>query len=106
MRIALFTPYSPEIGGGSVQLRSHLAQIPDLLLNGITSQRPQLKAITDTGSANRFRQGNLPSIFPLEVVFCRVPRSQFEILSAKWMRIFIGSWATPEVTRSPLKLCS
>jgi glycosyltransferase involved in cell wall biosynthesis len=30
MRIALFTPYSPEIGGGSVQLRSHLAQIPDL----------------------------------------------------------------------------
>ena len=30
MRIALFTPYSPEIGGGSVQLRSHLAQMPDL----------------------------------------------------------------------------
>jgi hypothetical protein len=30
MRIALFTPYSPEIGGGSAQLRSHLAQIPDL----------------------------------------------------------------------------
>jgi hypothetical protein len=30
MRIALFTPYSPEIGGGSVQLRSHLAQLPDL----------------------------------------------------------------------------
>ena len=27
MRIALFTPYSPEIGGGSAQLRSHLAQI-------------------------------------------------------------------------------
>lgn len=30
MRIALFTPYSPKIGGGSVQLRSHLAQMPDL----------------------------------------------------------------------------
>ena len=30
MRIALFTPFSPEIGGGSVQLRSHLAQLPDL----------------------------------------------------------------------------
>jgi hypothetical protein len=30
MRIALFTPYSPEIGGGSVQLRSHLAQLPEL----------------------------------------------------------------------------
>jgi hypothetical protein len=30
MRIALFTPYSPEIGGGSVQLRSHLAQMPEL----------------------------------------------------------------------------
>jgi hypothetical protein len=30
MRIALFTPYSPEIGGGSVQLRSHLGQIPGL----------------------------------------------------------------------------
>jgi glycosyltransferase involved in cell wall biosynthesis len=30
MRIALFTPYSPEIGGGSVQLRSHLSQLPDL----------------------------------------------------------------------------
>jgi hypothetical protein len=30
MRIALFTPYSPEMGGGSVQLRSHLAQMPDL----------------------------------------------------------------------------
>jgi hypothetical protein len=30
MRIALFTPYSPEIGGGSVQLRSHLAQLADL----------------------------------------------------------------------------
>jgi hypothetical protein len=30
MRVALFTPYSPEIGGGSVQLRSHLAQLPDL----------------------------------------------------------------------------
>jgi hypothetical protein len=30
MRIALFTPYSPEMGGGSVQLRSHLAQLPGL----------------------------------------------------------------------------
>jgi hypothetical protein len=30
MRIALFTPFSPEIGGGSVQLRSHLAQLPEL----------------------------------------------------------------------------
>jgi len=30
MRIALFTPYSPEIGGGSVQLRSHLTQLTDL----------------------------------------------------------------------------
>jgi len=30
MRIALFTPYSPEIGGGSVQLRSHLAQLAEL----------------------------------------------------------------------------
>jgi hypothetical protein len=27
MRIALFTPYSPEMGGGSVQLRSHLEQM-------------------------------------------------------------------------------
>ena len=30
MRIALFTPYSPEMGGGSVQLRSHLAQLSEL----------------------------------------------------------------------------
>jgi hypothetical protein len=30
MRIALFTPFSPEIGGGSVQLRSHLEQLTDL----------------------------------------------------------------------------
>jgi hypothetical protein len=30
MRIALFTPFSPEIGGGSVQLRSHLKQMTDL----------------------------------------------------------------------------
>jgi hypothetical protein len=30
VRIALFTPYSPEIGGGSVQFRSHLAQFPEL----------------------------------------------------------------------------
>jgi hypothetical protein len=30
MRIALFTPFSPEIGGGSVQLRSHLAQLSAL----------------------------------------------------------------------------
>ncbi len=30
MRIGLFTPFSPQIGGGSVQLRSHLAQIADL----------------------------------------------------------------------------
>jgi hypothetical protein len=33
MRIALFTPYSPEIGGGSVQLRSHVAQLPQLRMN-------------------------------------------------------------------------
>ena len=32
MRIALFTPYSPEIGGGAAQLRSHLAHMPDLNL--------------------------------------------------------------------------
>jgi hypothetical protein len=30
MRIALFTPFSPDIGGGSVQLRSHLGQLSDL----------------------------------------------------------------------------
>jgi hypothetical protein len=30
LRIALFTPFSPEIGGGSVQLRSHLEQLSDL----------------------------------------------------------------------------
>ncbi len=30
MRIALFTPFSPEIGGGSAQLRSHLRYLPDL----------------------------------------------------------------------------
>lgn len=30
MRIALFTPYSPVIGGGSVQLRSHLEQMEGL----------------------------------------------------------------------------
>jgi glycosyltransferase involved in cell wall biosynthesis len=30
LRIALFTPFSPEIGGGSAQLRSHLEQLPDL----------------------------------------------------------------------------
>jgi hypothetical protein len=27
MRIALFTPFSPEVGGGAVQLRSHLSQM-------------------------------------------------------------------------------
>jgi hypothetical protein len=30
LRIALFTPFSPEIGGGSVQLRSHLEQLKGL----------------------------------------------------------------------------
>jgi hypothetical protein len=30
MRIALFTPFSPDIGGGSVQLRSHLGQLSEL----------------------------------------------------------------------------
>ena len=30
MRIALFTPFSPEIGGGSAQLRSHLRYLSDL----------------------------------------------------------------------------
>lgn len=30
MRIVLFSSFSPEIGGGSVQLRSHLAQMPEL----------------------------------------------------------------------------
>jgi hypothetical protein len=30
LRIALFTPFSPEIGGGSAQLRSHLRDLPDL----------------------------------------------------------------------------
>lgn len=30
MRIALFTPYSPEIGGGSAQLRCHLRDLPEL----------------------------------------------------------------------------
>ena len=30
MRIALFTPFSPELGGGSAQLRSHLRYLPEL----------------------------------------------------------------------------
>jgi hypothetical protein len=30
MNIALFTPYSPVIGGGSVQLRSHISHLSDL----------------------------------------------------------------------------
>ncbi|HEY6126712.1 MAG TPA: hypothetical protein VIW23_00880 [Candidatus Acidoferrum sp.] len=30
MRIALFTPFSPELGGGSAQLRSHLRFLPEL----------------------------------------------------------------------------
>jgi len=30
LRIALFTPFSPQIGGGSAQLRSHLRQLPEL----------------------------------------------------------------------------
>jgi hypothetical protein len=30
VRIALFTPFSPELGGGSAQLRSHLQFLPDL----------------------------------------------------------------------------
>lgn len=30
MRIALFTPFSPELGGGSAQLRSHLRHLPEL----------------------------------------------------------------------------
>jgi glycosyltransferase involved in cell wall biosynthesis len=30
LRIALFTPFSPEIGGGAAQLRSHLQQLRDL----------------------------------------------------------------------------
>jgi len=29
-RIALFTPFSPELGGGAAQLRSHLRYLPDL----------------------------------------------------------------------------
>lgn len=32
MRIALFTPFSPDIGGGSVQLRSHLKEMADLAI--------------------------------------------------------------------------
>jgi hypothetical protein len=30
VRIALFTPFSPELGGGSAQLRSHLHYLPEL----------------------------------------------------------------------------
>ena len=30
MRIALFTPYSPDLGGGSAQLRCHLRDLPEL----------------------------------------------------------------------------
>jgi hypothetical protein len=30
VRIALFTPFSPEIGGGAAQLRSHLRYLPQL----------------------------------------------------------------------------
>ncbi len=30
MRIALITPFSPELGGGSAQLRSHLRYLPEL----------------------------------------------------------------------------
>jgi len=30
VRIALFTPFSPELGGGSAQLRSHLRYLPEL----------------------------------------------------------------------------
>ena len=30
MRIALFSSFSPDIGGGSVQLRSHIEQMPEL----------------------------------------------------------------------------
>src|SRR5277367_2137616 len=30
MRIALFTPFSPELGGGSVQLRSLLPALPEM----------------------------------------------------------------------------
>jgi hypothetical protein len=30
VRVALFTPFSPELGGGSAQLRSHLGHLPEL----------------------------------------------------------------------------
>jgi hypothetical protein len=44
MQIALFSSFSPEIGGGSVQLRSHLEQMPELdvqwyYLSGQATQR-------------------------------------------------------------------
>jgi hypothetical protein len=32
VRIALFTPFSPELGGGSAQLRSHLRYLPGLAI--------------------------------------------------------------------------
>lgn len=45
MRIALFTPFSPEIGGGSAQLRSHLRVLPELDVTWYyLSKRPSQKA--------------------------------------------------------------
>ncbi len=49
MRIALFTPYSPSIGGGSVQLRSHIEQ-----MEGLDIQWNYLSASPVVGNAWRW----------------------------------------------------
>ncbi len=53
MRIALFTPFSPDIGGGSVQLRSHLRNYPIWLSNGSILQLLQSAENTAIGWAAR-----------------------------------------------------
>ncbi len=49
MRIALFTPFSPDIGGGSVQLRSHIQQ-----MKGLDVEWHYLSQAPATGSGFRW----------------------------------------------------
>ena len=63
MRIALFTPFSPDIGGGSVQLRSHLGQLSDLNVEWYyLAPAPVGGASTLAGPSTHLRAARLGSI--------------------------------------------
>ena len=63
MRIALFTPFSPETGGGAAQLRSHLRYLPELDVRWYYLSSKPVAAPTDrwTWLGDRLRPDELLS---------------------------------------------